>query len=194
MASMQANDSAPERSLAVAGLGVDIVEVARMETILARTPRFRQRVFTEAERAYCDAKARPAVHYATHFAAKEAIVKALGCGFSDGVAFTDAEVGHNDKGRPIALLHGRAAQIAAEQGIVEVHISLSRTNDTAVANAVASTEATKPVPAQEQDAPKQQIANAFRELRSMLDEDAPASAAVSDPQAASADPMDAADE
>ena len=67
------------------GLGVDIVEIERMKRILARTPSFRTRMFSEDERAYCDAKATPEVHYATRFAAKEAVLKEIGCGLAAGL-------------------------------------------------------------------------------------------------------------
>ena len=73
------------------GLGVDIVEIARVRRILERTPSFRERVFSEEERAYCDAAANPEVHYATRFAAKEAVVKALGTGFTRGIGVRDIE-------------------------------------------------------------------------------------------------------
>lgn len=154
----------------IAGLGVDIVEVSRMEEILARTPGFKERVFTEGERAYCDAKHNPTIHYATHFAAKEAVLKALGTGFAEGIGFTDVEVAHDQKGKPVAVLHGRAKEIASEKGIIDIPISLSRTHTTAVANAIATSEATKPAPPEERMSPKQQIASAFKELRGMLDE------------------------
>ena len=154
----------------IAGLGVDIVEVSRMEEILGRTPGFKERVFSEAERAYCESKHNPVIHYATHFAAKEAVLKALGTGFADGIGFTDVEVDHDAKGKPIALLHGRAEEIACAKGIIDIPISLSRTHTTAVANAIATSEATKPAQPEERVSPKQQIANAFKELRGMLDE------------------------
>lgn len=115
-----------------------------MENILQRSPRFVYRVFTDNERAYCEGHHRPAVRYATHFAAKEAVLKALGTGFADGIAFTDVEVTHDEKGKPLALLHGRAQQIASMLGILEIPLSLSRTNETAVANAIAVTAATRP--------------------------------------------------
>ena len=60
------------------GLGVDIVEIARMRRILERTPSFREKVFSEEERSYCESTANPEVHYATRFAAKEAVLKAAG--------------------------------------------------------------------------------------------------------------------
>ncbi len=97
----------------VLGLGVDIIEIDRMKRILERTPSFRIRIFSEGEREYCDSKARPEVHYALRFAAKEAVLKALGIGFT-GVRATDVEVAHDKKGKPIALLHGSAAKLAEE--------------------------------------------------------------------------------
>lgn len=151
------------------GLGVDIVEVGRMEQILQRSPRFAYRVFTDDERAYCEDHHRPAVRYATHFAAKEAVLKALGTGFAEGIAFTDVEVTHDEKGKPLALLHGRARHIAESLGILEIPLSLSRTNETAVANAIAVTAATRPV-VEEKVTPAQELAMRFRELRNMLDD------------------------
>lgn len=151
------------------GLGVDIVEIERMERILARTPSFAGRVFSESEREYCEAHHRPAVRYATHFAAKEAVLKALGTGFSGGVGFTDVEVAHDANGRPVAVLHGRAEQIADGLGVLEIPLSLSRTRETAVANAIAVTAAARPV-SEERKTPAQELAQRFKELRSMLDE------------------------
>lgn len=160
------------------GLGVDIVSIARMEKILGRSPAFRTRVFTEDERVYCDAHHKPHLRYATHFAAKEAVLKALGTGFSQGIRFTDVEVAHNGHGRPVAVLHGKAEQIAQGLGVVEIPLSLSRTADTAVANAIAVTEASKPV-SDEKESPRQQLANRFKELRGMLDQmDAPDEAQI----------------
>ena len=97
------------------GLGVDIVEIARMRRILERTPSFREKVFSEEERSYCESTANPEVHYATRFAAKEAVLKALGTGFSRGIANHDVEVRRNAKGRPFVVLHGRAKEV--EEGL-----------------------------------------------------------------------------
>ena len=99
--------------MALAGIGVDMLEIVRMERTMRRRPSFLRRVFTEEERAYCDACARPAEHYAARFAAREAVVKALGTGFSNGVGFSDVSVTMDAQGRPRALLTGRAAQIDA---------------------------------------------------------------------------------
>ena len=73
-------------------MGVDIVEVARMRAIMRRSPAFVERSFSCEERAYCDATASPEFHYATRFAAKEAVVKALGTGFRHGIRPNDIEV------------------------------------------------------------------------------------------------------
>ena len=151
------------------GLGVDIVEVARMEQIILRSPAFTRRVFSEQERAYAEAHHRPAVHYAMFFAAKEAVLKALGTGFSRGIKVTDVEVVHEQSGRPNAVLHGRAKEIAAELGVQELPLSLSRTHDTAVANAIAVTKESRPR-VEDKPTPRQELAARFKELRGMLDD------------------------
>ncbi len=155
------------------GLGMDIVEIARMRAILQRTPSFRTRVFSEDERAYCDGTATPEVHYATRFAAKEAVVKALGTGFSRGIGVRDIEVRRNAKGRPYVVLSGRAKEIAREQGVRELPLSLSYTHTDAVACAMAITEDSVRVQ-EERVNPMEELAKQFKEARSMLDElDAP---------------------
>ena len=150
------------------GLGVDIVEVARVRAILKRSPAFARRAFSEDERAYCDATAHPAVHYATRFAAKEAVVKALGTGFSAGIHVRDIEVRRNAKGRPYVVLAGRARAIADSIGLREMPISLSFTHAEAVACAMAITEGA--VAASEKRAdPMEELTRQFKEARGMLD-------------------------
>lgn len=151
------------------GLGVDIVEIARMRRILERTPRFAEKGFSEAERAYCDAHADPAKHYAARFAAKEAALKALGTGFSDGIGLRDVEVGRNPKGRPLIILHGRAEEVAQEARVIELPLSLSHTADEAVACAIAITEGSVAAAKRRQD-PTEELTRQFKEARSMLDE------------------------
>ena len=102
------------------GLGVDIVEIARMRKIIDRSPAFVEKVYSAAERAYCDSHAHPEVHYATRFAAKEAVLKALGTGFSEGIGWLDVEVRRTSKGRPYVVLTGRAREVAREQGVREI--------------------------------------------------------------------------
>lgn len=151
----------------VAGLGVDIVDIERFQQALIRTPRITERVFTTAERRYCNRKAKPSIHYALRFAAKEAIWKVLG-GFT-GMTFHDVEVMRDDHGRPRAVLHGHALERADELGIIEFHLSLSFTHTTAVASAVALTEAARPRKEDDHD-PRAELARSFKELRGMLDE------------------------
>lgn len=149
-------------------IGVDIVEIERMRAILERTPSFKTRVFSEAERAYCDKKARPECHYATRFAAKEAVLKALGTGFSEGIGVRDIEVVLNAKGKPQVKLYRRAAEKANELEIKDMPISLSYTQDDAVACALALVNESEEKP--EPQDPLQDLQRQFKEVRSMLDE------------------------
>ena len=114
------------------GLGVDIVEIERMRKILKRSPAFARKVFSCEECCYCDATSQPEVHYATRFAAKEAVLKALGTGFSEGIGVRDVEVRRTSKGRPYAVLSGRAKQVAQSLGVRELPLSLSFTHTDAV--------------------------------------------------------------
>ncbi len=152
----------------IGGLGVDIVEIERMALALRRTPRMKERVFSPEEIAYCDSRSRPEVHYALRFAAKEAVLKALGTGFS-GVRFRDVEVARDDRGRPEPLLHGRAAQLAQDAGVRELHLSLSYTATTAVASAVAIM-GEAPVAEPAELTAREQVAAMFKASRDLLDE------------------------
>ena len=134
--------------MAEAGIGVDIVEISRMKSILEKTPSFARRVFTEEERAYCDASSRPAAHYASRFASREAVLKALGTGFSQGVGRKDVSV---TRDKLVAL-------------------SITLTGDLAVANAIAITEDARPKPKEEKVSTKKRVAQTFKEARSVLDE------------------------
>ena len=153
-----------------ARIGVDIVEIPRMKRILERTPSFASRVFTDEERAYCDATTRPYAHYATRFAAREAVLKALGTGFSSGVGRKDVSVTRDALGRPHVLLSGRAREIAEELGVVEIALSLSLTSDLAVANAMAITELARPHADTKPEDERARLARSFKEARSILDE------------------------
>ncbi len=153
----------------VTGLGVDIVEIGRMRRALERHPAIRERIFSAEEREYCDARNKPEIHYAMRFAAKEAVLKALGTGFS-GMRFIDVEVIRDDHGRPSPRLSGRAAEVAEERGVVEMHLSLSFTHTTAVASAVAVTEDLRPKAKEETSDPKAELAASFKEARGLLDD------------------------
>jgi holo-[acyl-carrier protein] synthase len=118
----------------VAGVGVDLVEVARFERA---TPRLRERLFTRAEAKYCTLQRRPAEHYAARFAAKEAVLKALRTGWSGGIAWTDVEIVALDHGGAGVKLSGLAARRAKQLKIKRWHLSLTHTSGTAAAVAVA---------------------------------------------------------
>jgi holo-[acyl-carrier protein] synthase len=111
------------------GVGIDLVEIERVERALERRPRLAERLFTPAELAYARQRARPGRHLAARFAAKEAVIKALG----QGVPMSQIEVMSGEP--PTLQLHGRAAEVA---GDTEIAISLTHSDDTAAAVAVAS--------------------------------------------------------
>ena len=108
-----------------------------MREVLARTPRFRERVFTEEERAYCDARgANSAQHYAARFAAKEAAFKALRTGWRDGLAWHHVEVASDELGAPLLQLSGHARDLFEGLGATHAHLSLSHTSEHAVAQVI----------------------------------------------------------
>jgi holo-[acyl-carrier protein] synthase len=113
-----------------AGVGVDLLEIARLERALARHPRLAERVFSAAEREYAAARRRPGRHLAARFAAKEAVVKALG--LSGGFGLGEVEVVSGEP--PTVRLSGRAAAAAAGR---ELAISLTHSRDHAAAVAIA---------------------------------------------------------
>ncbi len=122
----------------VFGIGVDVVEVERIaRAIRDGGEKFTGRVFTAAERAYCEAQARPELHFAARFAAKEAVAKALGTGIGGNLGWLDAEVVRGEEGAPRLVLSGAGAEFAERNGIHEVLISLSHAQAYAAANALA---------------------------------------------------------
>ncbi|MFZ4765964.1 MAG: holo-ACP synthase [Roseimicrobium sp.] len=122
----------------IIGLGLDLVEVARIHGLLEKWgPSFKERVFTSGERAYCETHSQPAIHYAARFAAKEAVAKALGTGFTQGVSWQDIEVRRDERGLPSVLLHGETLCLAESLGISGWLLSLTHTETTAAASAVA---------------------------------------------------------
>ena len=121
---------------AVIGVGIDLCEVDRMRRVLARTPGFATRVFTEDEQAYCRERRDPVERFAARFAAKEAVLKAMGVGLG-ACAFREIEVVRAESGAPSLALHGTAAELAAARGIGQWHMSLSHTSAVAEALVIA---------------------------------------------------------
>ncbi len=119
------------------GIGIDLVPISRMRDIIARwDERFLQRVFTEAEIAYCQARRDPVPHFAARFAAKEAALKALGTGLSLGVSWRELEV-RRERGQPPSLvLSGRSREISRRRGGGRVLLSLTHDGDYAMAQAM----------------------------------------------------------
>jgi holo-[acyl-carrier protein] synthase len=115
---------------------MDLCEVDRMASTLRRTPGFAARVFTDAERALCTRRRHAAEGFAARFAAKEAVLKALGRGLG-ACPMRDIEVVRADSGAPQLALHGKAATLASEAGVAHWHLSLTHTATTAAAVAVA---------------------------------------------------------
>lgn len=122
--------------LGIRGLGTDLVEVARFRLAMERRATLAERLFTDAERAYAAGLKDPAKSLAVRFGAKEAVMKAMGVGLWK-FKFRDVEVVRLDSGAPTVLLHHRAAEVAAERGILEWQLSLTHTDTTAMAVAVA---------------------------------------------------------
>ena len=121
----------------IISIGVDIIEVRRVRETIERTPRFAQRVFTEAERAYCESRgAVAAQHYAARFAAKEAALKALQTGWSGGISWQDVEVTAKESGAPLILFHGRARELYEQSGANAAHLSISHTTEHAIAEVI----------------------------------------------------------
>ena len=151
------------------GLGGALVEIALFRKIIFLSPAFVDLVYSAAERAYCDSHAHPEVHYATRFAAKEAVLKALGTGFSEGIGWLDVEVRRTSKGRPYVVLTGRAREVAREQGVREIPLSLSYTHTDAVACAMAITEESVAAPERRRD-PMEELTRQFKDARALLDD------------------------
>lgn len=115
--------------------GIDIVSIERIVALVTdHTERFLERCYTPDERSYQSGSRRYHEHLAARFAAKEAVMKALGTGLDDGIRWTDVEVVRSPRGEPGLRLTGRAAQIAANRGIRRWLISLSHTSDLAFAS------------------------------------------------------------
>ncbi len=120
----------------IVGVGLDLCLISRMEKAIARSGgRFAARVFTAEERRYCEGRAQPAQHFAARFAAKEAILKALGV--PDGLSWHELEVGQKPAGGPKVQLHGAAARAATERGVSVLHLSLTHQGDAACAVVIA---------------------------------------------------------
>ncbi|MCB5257099.1 MAG: holo-ACP synthase [Candidatus Cloacimonadaceae bacterium] len=121
----------------IVGIGTDIVEISRIDRLLEKNPRFVDKVYSPAEIDYCSTKASPAQSYAARFAAKEALMKALGTGWDQDVSWQDIEIVNDTKGKPAIRLCGKAKELAVHKGIMAIHLSLSHEKHYAVASVIA---------------------------------------------------------
>jgi holo-[acyl-carrier protein] synthase len=112
-------------------VGLDVIEIRRVSGALERYAAFRERCFTEAERAYCDSRPNPAQHYAARFAGKEAVGKALGFGVARAFAWKDVEIAGRPK--PDVRLSGRVADWARRVGAGPIDLSMTHSKDIAAA-------------------------------------------------------------
>ncbi|MEM9082379.1 MAG: holo-ACP synthase [Planctomycetota bacterium] len=117
--------------------GIDLVEVARIEALVqSHGQRFLERIFTAEERARGEGRKREAEHLAARFAAKEAVLKAIGTGWRYGIAWTDISVTNDNEGCPLVEVTGLAREYAEQRGIKSWLISLSHTETHAIASVI----------------------------------------------------------
>ena len=122
------------------GTGIDIIEVNRIQKVLERDIGFREKIFTRGEIDYCEEKKNKYQHYAARFSAKEAFLKAIGTGWRFGIHFADIEVYHDEYGKPLIRLYGKAQEHVQSNAITNMHVSLSHLKEMACAVVVLEKE------------------------------------------------------
>jgi len=121
--------------------GIDLVDFGRIEKMLEKHPkRFLDRVFTPTEQTDADSTRNRIEKLAGRFAAKEAVMKLIGTGWRDGIAWTDIEVVNNPLGQPIVTVTGKVKELADQQGVEQITLSITHTSNFAIASAVALQE------------------------------------------------------
>jgi holo-[acyl-carrier protein] synthase len=120
----------------IIGIGTDMIEVERIEEMASGGRQYLEAIFTEKEIDYCENKVRKSEHYAARFAAKEAVLKALGTGWRDGLVFTDIEILNEEHGEPRIHLHGKVKSLFEHLEIKRAFVSLSHIKKMAIAFAV----------------------------------------------------------
>ena len=116
------------------GIGTDIIEVERVEKLLAKSEQFKEKIFTAKEITYCETKKNKAQNYAARYAAKEAFFKAMGTGWRGKMAFNEIEITNNRLGKPAIKLYGHTLEQITKKKIGKIHVSLTHLKD--IVNAV----------------------------------------------------------
>ncbi|QEM13065.1 holo-ACP synthase [Mucilaginibacter rubeus] len=111
--------------MTVAGVGIDMIEVERVQSSIAKEQGFRELVFSAREIAYCEGKANKYQHYAARFAAKEAFFKALGTGWLKDTAFNEIEISNDENGKPYLEPIGESAIVINRDGPLKISVSLT---------------------------------------------------------------------
>jgi holo-[acyl-carrier protein] synthase len=125
-------------------VGLDVLPVARMARLTRENPGIQEAIFTRLELRYCLGKRRSQEHLAARFAAKEAVLKALGSGLGQRMRWTDVEIVSGVLGRPVVRLHGEVEAFARSRGLLDLDVSLSHTSEVAMAQALAVCRAPAP--------------------------------------------------
>jgi len=115
------------------GIGTDIVEIETIKQSILKSARFLERIYTDKERRYCESQVNKYQHYAARFAAKEAMMKAMGTGWNKGVQFYHVEIYNNKEGKPFIKLYKKAKEIEKTKNIIQIQLSLSHTEHYAIA-------------------------------------------------------------
>lgn len=117
----------------IVGIGTDIVSIGRIERIMQKNPAFIRKVYADSEIAYCEKKANKAESYAARFAAKEALMKALGTGWAENISWQEIQIAADSSGKPYLELSGVALKLAQALGAERWHLSLSHERGHAIA-------------------------------------------------------------
>lgn len=115
------------------GVGIDNIEVHRIKKQIVRSDSFKKKIFTEREIEYCESQVNYAQCFAARFAAKEAFMKALGTGWTQGVSFSQIEIINEENGRPVLNVQGKAEGLIRKLNITQLHVSVSHLKDYAIA-------------------------------------------------------------
>lgn len=128
------------------GLGTDITECLRIARMIERHGElFIDRVYTPEEIRYCQGRKQATQHYAGRWAAKEAILKALGAGWRQGISWRDIEIRNEAGGRPVVAVRGGVRDIVEQLGVAEIHVSISHCRSHATATAIALGREKRPI-------------------------------------------------